>query len=122
MRFRLTLLTYALLLSPLSQAKITISLPDLDAIEGKIFVYLRADCPDANGDNPLVLRHFIEDITLEDLLLVVEFLTYALPDESDVAIRSAIDEGTKLSQELGANVLIIPYPGLANAPISRFSR
>ena len=45
---------------------------------GKIMVYLRADRPEANDHNLAILRHCIEDFSKEDLLLVVEFLTYQL--------------------------------------------
>ena len=48
---------------------------------------------------------------------MVEFLTYALPDESEEAYKSRVPsliyEGTRLSLELGAKVLKIPYPGSA---------
>ena len=45
---------------------------------GKIMVYLRMDVPEANTQNLATLKHFIEDFGREDLLLVVEFLTYQL--------------------------------------------
>lgn len=90
---------------------------ELGANGGKIMIYLRADRPDANGHNLDILRHCIEDFVREDLLLVVEFLTYALPDESEEAYKSRVPsliyEGTRLSLELGAKVLKIPYPGSA---------
>lgn len=82
---------------------------------GKIMVYLRADRPEANDHNLAILRHCIEDFSKEDLLLVVEFLTYQLEGESDADYKSKVPslifEGTKLSLDCGAKVLKIPYPG-----------
>lgn len=86
---------------------------------GKIMVYLRADRPEANTANLDILRRCIADFAREDMLLVVEFLTYALPGESKDAYKAAfpslIEEGTKLCLELGSKVLKLPYPGTADA-------
>lgn len=86
---------------------------------GKIMVYLRADRPEANDHNLAILRHCIDDFVREDLLLVVEFLTYQLEGESDAdyknAVPSLIYAGTRLSLECGAKVLKIPYPGSPQA-------
>ncbi|WP_345830635.1 tagatose-bisphosphate aldolase [Erwinia sp. HDF1-3R] len=86
---------------------------------GKIMVWLRADCPDANEHNIALLRQCIEDFSREDLLLVVEFLTYPLEGESEAEYKSRIPsliyEGTKISLKCGAKVLKIPYPGSAQA-------
>ncbi|MBE7203180.1 MAG: tagatose-bisphosphate aldolase [Parafilimonas terrae] len=82
---------------------------------GKIMVYLRADTPAANTRNIEILRDVIADFAQEDLLLVVEFLTYALEGESaeDYArkVPELIQGGTKICLELGAKVLKLPYPG-----------
>ncbi|WP_237477797.1 tagatose-bisphosphate aldolase [Lichenibacterium dinghuense] len=86
---------------------------------GKIMVYLRADRPEANTANVEILRRCIEDFAREDLLLVVEFLTYRLPDESredyQAAFPGLIEEGTRICVELGSKVLKLPYPGSAEA-------
>jgi tagatose-1,6-bisphosphate aldolase len=86
---------------------------------GKIMVYLRADHPDANGHNMAIIRHCIADFAREDLLLVVEFLTYRLPDEDPAAYKatfpSLIEGGTRLCLEAGAKVLKLPYPGTADS-------
>ncbi|PWC13449.1 tagatose-bisphosphate aldolase [Brenneria corticis] len=86
---------------------------------GKIMVYLRADRPQANTHNIAILRQCIEDFAREDLLLVVEFLTYQLRDETDEEyhskVPSLIYEGAKISLQCGAKVLKIPYPGSAQA-------
>ncbi len=92
---------------------------ELGGTGGKIMVYLRADRPDASTANVEILRRCIEDFAKEDLLLVVEFLTYELPGESEEAYRSVfpklIEEGTRICLDLGSKVLKLPYPGTAEA-------
>lgn len=82
---------------------------------GKIMVYLRMDVPEANTRNLETLKASIEDFAREDLLLVVEFLTYRLEGESaedyEAKIPLLIQEGSRACLELGAKVLKIPYPG-----------
>ena len=86
---------------------------------GKIMVYLRADCPDANDHNKAIIRQCIEDFAQEDLLLVVEFLTYRLPNEDPVEYKAKfptlIEGGTRLCLDAGAKVLKLPYPGTAQS-------
>ena len=58
----------------------------------------------------------IADFAAEDLLLVVEFLTYALPGEDPDAYKAAdcpelIEGGARLCLDAGSKVLKIPYPG-----------
>ncbi|WJY16280.1 tagatose-bisphosphate aldolase [Pectobacteriaceae bacterium CE90] len=88
---------------------------ELGATGGKIMVYLRADHPAANQHNIAILHHCIEDFAREDLLLVVEFLTYKLESETEEAYKekvpSLIYEGTKICLDCGAKVLKLPYPG-----------
>ena len=92
---------------------------DLGGTGGKIMVYLRSDRPEANRHNLDVLRRCIADFAAENLLLVVEFLTYALPGESKAELASRVPElvigGTRLCLDLGAKVLKLPYPGTAAA-------
>ncbi len=92
---------------------------ELGGTGGKIMVYLRADRPAANEANIEILRNCIADFAREDLLLVVEFLTYELPGESKEAYRAAvpklIEDGTRICLELGSKVLKLPYPGTADA-------
>ncbi len=86
---------------------------------GKIMVYLRSDRPKANPHNIDILRRCIEDFGREDLLLVVEFLTYELPGESKADYKALvpklIEDGTRLCLELGSKVLKLPYPGTEEA-------
>lgn len=86
---------------------------------GKIMVYLRSDAPGANVRNIAILEDAIADFAAEDLLLVVEFLTYALEDERPedyaAALPGLIRDGTRICLDLGAKVLKLPYPGSADA-------
>lgn len=92
---------------------------ELGATGGKIMVYLRMDTPAANAQNLETLKKSIEDFAKEDLLLVVEFLTYQLEGESkeeyEARIPSLIVEGSRACLELGSKVLKIPYPGSEEA-------
>ncbi len=85
----------------------------------KIMIYLRSDTPAANTVNMQTLRDSIADFASEDLLLVVEFLTYALPGEAPEAYAAKIPEliegGSKLCLDAGSKVLKIPYPGTPQA-------
>lgn len=92
---------------------------ELGGTGGKIMVYLRSDIPAANEHNIAILKQVIADFAAEDLLLVVEFLTYKLEGESaeDYAAKvpSLIAGGTRICLELGSKVLKLPYPGSAEA-------
>ncbi|MBB3950769.1 tagatose-bisphosphate aldolase [Aureimonas jatrophae] len=88
---------------------------ELGGTGGKIMVYLRSDTPAANTHNIRILEDVIADFGREDLLLVVEFLTYALEGEAPDAYKAKIPEliqgGSGICLELGSKVLKIPYPG-----------
>ena len=88
---------------------------ELGGTGGKIMVYLRADRPEANVANIEILRRCIADFAKEDMLLVVEFLTYALPGESKEDYKARfpglIEDGTRICLDLGSKVLKLPYPG-----------
>lgn len=92
---------------------------ELGGTGGKIMVYLRPDAPGADAHNVTILERCIADFAAEDLLLVVEFLTYALPGESKEAYAAAIpgivEEGTRQCVALGAKVLKLPWPGSGEA-------
>ncbi|RYB02083.1 tagatose-bisphosphate aldolase [Lichenibacterium ramalinae] len=86
---------------------------------GKIMVYLRPDRPGADRHNIDILERCIDDFAAEDLLLVVEFLTYALPGEGKAEHAAAVPDlivaGTRICLDLGAKVLKLPYPGTPEA-------
>jgi tagatose 1,6-diphosphate aldolase len=100
---------------------------ELGGTGGKIMVYLRADRVSANRQNIEILQRCIADFAREDLLLVVEFLTYDLPGESreDYAAKvpELVYEGTRICLDCGAKVLKLPYPGTpeACAAVSRLA-
>ncbi len=90
---------------------------ELGGTGGKIMVYLRADRPEANARNIALLRQAIADFAAEDLLLVVEFLTYALeyerPEDYAARLPELIEGGTQICLDLGSKILKIPFPGTA---------
>ncbi|MEO1454350.1 MAG: tagatose-bisphosphate aldolase [Pseudomonadota bacterium] len=92
---------------------------ELGATGAKLMVYLRPDQPGADDYNIQIIRDCIADFGAEDLLLVVEFLTYQLDGESDEAYRAAfpglIVESARISLDLGSKVLKLPYPGTPEA-------
>lgn len=92
---------------------------ELGGTGAKLMVYLRPDTPDANGTNTEIIRDCIAEFAAEDLLLVVEILTYRLDGESEEDYRAAfpglIVESARISVDLGAKVLKLPYPGTAEA-------
>jgi tagatose 1,6-diphosphate aldolase len=90
---------------------------ELGGTGGKVMVYLRPDREGADGENLATLRRVIEDFAAEDLLLVVEFLTYPLDGEDDHASRvpDLVLGGVRHCLDLGAKVLKIPYPGTPEA-------
>lgn len=83
----------------------------------KIMIYLRSDTPAANTHNIEILDKAVADFAREDLLLVVEFLTYQLEGESKEDYQAKIPEliqgGTKICLDHGSKVLKLPYPGSA---------
>jgi tagatose-1,6-bisphosphate aldolase len=88
---------------------------ELGATGGKIMVYLRMDHEAANTQNLQTLADAIADFAQEDLLLVVEFLTYPLKDESKeeyaAKLPQLVQDATRACVEMGAKVLKLPYPG-----------
>jgi tagatose-1,6-bisphosphate aldolase len=92
---------------------------ELGGTGAKIMIYLRSDTPAANTANMATLRAQIADYAAEDLLLVVEFLTYALPGEAPEAYAAKIPElivgGSRMCLDAGSKVLKIPYPGTPEA-------
>ena len=92
---------------------------DLGGTAGKIMVYLRSDFPAANAHNIDILKACIADFAAENLLLVVEFLTYALPGETEADYKAKtgalIEGGSRLCLDLGAKLLKIPFPGSAES-------
>ncbi|MFO1142074.1 MAG: tagatose-bisphosphate aldolase [Amaricoccus sp.] len=90
---------------------------ELGGTGAKIMIYLRSDRPAANVANLALLDRVVDDFAREDLLLVVEFLSYAFEGEEGYTAKTPelIEGGSRLCLEHGAKVLKIPYPGSAAA-------
>lgn len=92
---------------------------ELGGTGGKLMVYLRSDQLKGNEHNIGIIKSCIADFAAEDLLLVVEFLTYPMPGESDADYKAKfpglIEGGSRICLDLGSKVLKIPYPGTAAA-------
>lgn len=92
---------------------------ELGGTGGKLMVYLRSDLPGANAHNIEIIRKCVADFAAEDLLLVVEFLTYPMPGEDPASYKakfpSLIEGGSRICLDLGSKVLKIPYPGTAES-------
>jgi tagatose 1,6-diphosphate aldolase len=92
---------------------------ELGGTGAKLMVYLRPDHPKANAVNMQIIRDCIADFAREDLLLVVEILTYQLDGESDAdyarVFPDLIVDSARISLDLGSKVLKLPFPGNAQA-------
>src|ERR1700742_74837 len=87
----------------------------LGATAAKVMVFLRADREDLDGYTAQLVRGALADCRANDLLCVIELMTYRLDDESPEAFAARkpdlVREGAVLLQALGAPVLKIEYPG-----------
>jgi len=92
---------------------------ELGGTGAKLMVYLRPDRPAANERNLGIIRDCVADFAAEDLLLVVEILTYQVEGETDAEYKAAfpglIVACAKAALDLGSKVLKMPYPGTAEA-------
>jgi tagatose 1,6-diphosphate aldolase len=92
---------------------------ELGGTGAKLMVYLRPDQPGANEHNLAIIRDVVADFAKEDVLLVVEILTYQLDGEDDATYGekhpSMIVDCTRLALEAGSKVLKMPFPGTADA-------
>lgn len=92
---------------------------ELGGTGAKLMVYLRPDMPAANVANIETIKKCIADFAQEDLLLVVEILTYKLDGETDEEYAKVFPDlivgCAKISLELGSKVLKLPFPGTAEA-------
>lgn len=92
---------------------------ELGGTGGKLMVYLRPDRPEANTHNIKIIRDCVADFAKEDLLLVVEILTYAFDGEDETAYKAKFGEliegCARIALDNGSKVLKLPYPGSAAA-------
>ncbi|WP_370674507.1 tagatose-bisphosphate aldolase [Pleomorphomonas sp. PLEO] len=90
---------------------------ELGGTGGKLMVYLRPDRPEANTHNIKTIRDCVADFAKEDLLLVVEILTYAFDGEDEAAYKAKFGEliegCARIALDNGSKVLKLPFPGSA---------
>lgn len=90
---------------------------ELGGTGGKLMVYLRPDCPEANTHNIKIIRDCVADFAKEDLLLVVEILTYAFDGEDEATYKAKFGELIEgcahIALDNGSKVLKLPFPGSA---------
>jgi tagatose 1,6-diphosphate aldolase len=92
---------------------------ELGGTGAKLLVYLRPDLPAANEYNLKIIADCVADFAREDVLLVVEILTYQVDGESAADYAAKFPElivgCARLALDYGAKVLKLPYPGTAAA-------
>ena len=91
----------------------------LGGTAAKLLVYVRPDREDADGPNGQLVRSVVDACAAADLLLVLEVLTYRLPDEEPDRYEQLkpdlIREAALLAESCGARVLKLASPGDAAA-------
>jgi len=87
----------------------------LGGTAAKLNVYMRPDREGADGFAARMISSVVEDCAREDVLLVVEILTYALPDEAPEAYKALapqlVVQAAAVAREVGAQVMKLQYPG-----------
>ena len=90
---------------------------ELGGTGAKLMVYLRPDRPEANTHNIKIIRDCVADFAQEDLLLVVEILTYAFDGEDEADYKAKFGEliegCARIALDEGSKVLKLPFPGSA---------
>jgi sulfofructosephosphate aldolase len=85
------------------------------ATAAKVMVFLRPDREDLNGYTAQLVRGALEDCGRENLLCVIEAMTYRLEDETPAAFASRrgdlIRESAVFLEACGAKLLKLEYPG-----------
>ena len=88
---------------------------ELGGTGAKLLVYLRPDRPAANEYNLTLIADCVADFAREDVLLVVEILTYQVDGEEAADYAAKFPElivgCARLALDYGAKVLKLPYPG-----------
>lgn len=85
----------------------------------KMNVYMRPDREGLDAHPARLISSVVEDCAREDLLLAIEILTYALPDESPEDYRGAAPElvvkAAAIARGCGAQMMKLQYPGSLDA-------
>lgn len=85
----------------------------------KLNVYMRPDRQGVDSHPARLIAQVVEDCTREDVLLVIEILTYPLASESDAQYRAMapelVVEAAVVARACGAQVMKLQYPGSGEA-------
>lgn len=85
----------------------------------KLNVYMRPDKEGPDSHPAQLIRSVVEDCERNDVLLVIEILTYALEGESQAEYQAAAPElvaqAAALARACGARVMKLQYPGSLDA-------
>lgn len=85
----------------------------------KMLYYLRPDKQDLDSRVGDEIRSLIADSEAEGVLVIIEILTYQLPEESDadyaLQFPKLIEQSADFAVRCGAKVLKLPYPGSPEA-------
>ena len=88
---------------------------DVGGTAAKLNVYMRPDREGTDAHPARMIASVVEDCAREDILLVVEILTYPLPDESADAYQALapqlIVQAAAIARECGAQAMKLQYPG-----------
>lgn len=92
---------------------------DLGGAAAKLNVYMRPDREGPDSHPARLIRSVVEDCERNDVLLVIEILTYALEDEKPAEYEAAAPElvarAAALARQCGARVMKLQYPGSLEA-------
>lgn len=87
----------------------------LGGTAAKLNVFMRPDREGVDGFAGRMIAAVVEDCAREDVLLVIEILTYALPDEAADDYRALapglVVRAAAIARECGAQVMKLQYPG-----------
>jgi sulfofructosephosphate aldolase len=87
----------------------------LGGTAAKLNVFMRPDREGVDGFAGRMIASVVEDCAREDVLLVIEILTYPLPDEAADDYRALapglVVKAAAIARECGAQVMKLQYPG-----------
>ncbi len=91
----------------------------LGGTAAKLNVYMRPDQEGLDDHPARMIASVVEDCAREDVLLVVEILTYALAGETPADYRAAapdlVVQAAAIARQCGAQVMKLQYPGSLEA-------
>jgi tagatose 1,6-diphosphate aldolase len=91
----------------------------LGGTAAKMNVYMRPDLEGIDSHPARLIAQIVEDCAREDVLVVIEILTYALDGEDPAAYKAKAPElvaqAAAIARACGAQVMKLQYPGSAEA-------